>query len=64
MKIQDQIGSFIEDLERLLSETACAIDSALLADDFVTIAERSLVIPNMGSKDSQVERHDDSPDTP
>lgn len=59
-----KIKSFIEDLEQLLTEVSTSIDSAMLTDDFVVSAERALVIPNIGRETAQVERYDDSPDTP
>lgn len=58
------LTTFIEELDHLLDETYTSIESALLADDFVSKADQILVIPNIEINKSQVKRHDNPSDAP
>lgn len=62
--VRSNLDIFLEDLDHLVDDVYTSIESAFLTADFVSKAEQELVIPNMGRSDSQVERHDDPPDTP
>jgi hypothetical protein len=51
----NELEIFVDELDRLLDETFRSIDSALLTDDFVIKAERSLVIPSIENEKTQPE---------
>lgn len=47
--LTDQLADFIRSLDQLVDETIASIDSAMMSDEFVSLAESNLVIPNIAT---------------